>query len=288
MATKIFSDLFSRSDRKLGPRRAADRSVPPVEADQSPAEPAPAETAPKPAPELPPATLRGAERALPDEAQLRRRKLTRALIRCGIYLANADGEVVKNEIETLTNFFANESGSFHGEETQTTRRLEAELLANAVSNPPSLEDAQREIRGLTRGDQELVMDCLHRVVVADARVEVEEIEALDQLAEAMDWESVMLDQVHSRYISQDSSGFKAARGPFTNTSINSTRGSFRVLGLPQGANLEEVTRAYTSLKAQYAPELFEQTGPFHKAAVERWRPLEDAYQVLKALFSSDA
>ena len=34
MATKIFSDLFSRSDRKLGPRRAADRSVPPVEADR--------------------------------------------------------------------------------------------------------------------------------------------------------------------------------------------------------------------------------------------------------------
>lgn len=196
--------------------------------------------------------------ALDEEAQ---DDFARHLCALFIEVARADGEVVRDEVRVVREYFQEEL-KYGPEALNLVRHHLKEFLAR----PPSLEESIAACRGeLPTADRLLLIDTLFQLALADGPLQRSEQEALRQIARGLGLSEEDRRSVAARYLAVDDA-------------------QYAQLGLAPEASDAEVKRAYRQLAAAHHPDRVAHLG---KGAVEqatrRFQEIQDAYEEIRRL-----
>lgn len=207
-------------------------------------------------PEPPPVSV--AREQLDSQAQ---EHFARHLCALFIEVARVDGEVSREEVRVVREYFQNELK--YGPEALDTVRL---FLKEFLQKPPSLEESLAACRDeLPTGDRLLLVDTLYQLALVDGSLQRSEQDALRQIVKGLE-----LTEEDRRSI--------AARHLGTGD-IDYAR-----LGLSPEASDAEVKRAYRQLAAAHHPDRVAHLGPGAvKQATRRFQELQEAYKNIQRL-----
>jgi DnaJ like chaperone protein len=209
---------------------------------------------------LPPEKLPEAvtQEAIDDHAQ---EHFARHLCALFIEVARVDGEVSREEVRVVREYFQNEL--MYGPEALDTVRL---FLKEFLQEPPALDDSIAACREeLPTGDRLLLVDTLYQLALVDGALQRSEQEALRQIVKGLGLSEEDRRSVTARYLGTGHTHY--AR-----------------LGLAPGASDAEVKRAFRQLASAHHPDRVSHLGPGAvDQATRRFQEIQDAYETIRRL-----
>lgn len=182
---------------------------------------------------------------------------------CALFIevARVDGEVSRDEVRVVREYFQNELK--YGPEALDTVRL---FLKEYLQKPPPLEESIAACRDeLPTGDRLLLADTLYQLALVDGALHRSEQDSLRQILKGLNLSEEDRRSVAARYLGEGDAHY--AR-----------------LGLAPGASDAEVKRAYRQLAAAHHPDRVSHLGPGAvKQATRRFQEIQDAYQMIRRL-----
>ncbi|MFL5343270.1 MAG: TerB family tellurite resistance protein [Hyalangium sp.] len=198
------------------------------------------------------------QEALDSQAQ---EHFARHLCALFIEVARVDGEVSRDEVRIVREYFQNELK--YGPEALDTVRL---FLKEYLQKPPPLEESIAACRDeLPTADRLLLADTLYQLALVDGALQRSEQESLRQIVKGLGLSEEDRRAVTARYLGTDHTHY--AR-----------------LGLAPGASDAEVKRAYRQLAAAHHPDRVAHLGPGAvDQATRRFQEIQDAYEMIRRL-----
>lgn len=198
------------------------------------------------------------QEALDSQAQ---EHFARHLCALFIEVARVDGEVSRDEVRIVREYFQNELK--YGPEALDTVRL---FLKEYLQKPPPLDESIAACRDeLPTADRLLLADTLYQMALVDGALQRSEQEALRQIVKGLGLSEEDRRAVTARYLGTDTTQY--AR-----------------LGLAPGASDAEVKRAYRQLAAAHHPDRVAHLGPGAvDQATRRFQEIQDAYEMIRRL-----
>jgi DnaJ like chaperone protein len=182
---------------------------------------------------------------------------------CALFIevARVDGEVSREEVRVVREYFQNELK--YGPEALDTVRLS---LKEFLQKPPSLEASLAACKDeLPTADQLLLVDTLYELALVDGELQRSEQDALRTIVKGLG-------------ISEED------RRSITARHLGTGDRDYARLGLSPEASDAEVKRAYRQLAAEHHPDRVAHLGPGAvKQATRRFQELQDAYKTIQRL-----
>lgn len=182
---------------------------------------------------------------------------------CALFIevARADGDVVRDEVRVVREYFA-EQLQYGPEALDLVRRYLKEHLAR----PASLEDSAAACRDeLSTSERMLLLDALYTLALVDGQLQRAEQETLRRVTQGLGLSEEELRSVTARH-------FGAGQVHYAR------------LGLTPDASDADVKRAYRQLAATHHPDRVAQLG---KGAIEqasrRFQEIKEAYEEIRRL-----
>ena len=182
---------------------------------------------------------------------------------CALFIevARADGDVVRDEVRVVREYFADQL-KYGPEALGLVRRYLKEHLAR----PPSLEDSAAACRDeLPTSERLLLLDALYTLALVDGQLQRAEQETLRRVTEGLGLSEEELRSVTARH--------------FGAGEVHYAR-----LGLTPEASDADVKRAYRQLAATHHPDRVAQLG---QGAIEqasrRFQEIKEAYEEIRRL-----
>jgi DnaJ like chaperone protein len=206
----------------------------------------------------PPPRRPAPEDAARDEAKER---FARQLCTLFVELARVDGEVVREEVRVMREYFQQDLG-FEGSSLNRVRNF----LKAAIASSAELEDAARKVRdGLEPPARAFLLDALYDLALADGELKRSERDALRKLANVLEVGEEAHRKVTARYFGKGEA-------------------HFATLGLTPEATDEEIRSAFRKLAAQHHPDkVASQGAQAVEAASRRFLEVKEAYEELRRL-----
>jgi DnaJ like chaperone protein len=209
-----------------------------------------------------PGTGAGFYWASPMEAQ---QTFMIAMISLAAKVAKADGSVGQAEVRSFDQFLKNRLGMGAAE-----RRVAARIFNEARDSSIPAEDFARQIRQLL-GHQPArkrdLISLLMSIAIADGHYR----EAEERLIRSIAREMGLTDRDYEEAVAM----FDPRAGVST---------SYTVLGVTQGATIDEIKKAYRKLAKEYHPDVVANKGmgeDFQKFAAEKMRAVNSAYDAVR-------
>lgn len=203
------------------------------------------------------------EKPLPRSAQNTPAQDHYARHLCALFIevARADGDVVRDEVRVVREYFADQL-KYGPEALGLVRRYLKEHLAR----PPSLDDSAAACRDeLTTSERLLLLDALYTLALVDGHLQRAEQETLRRVTQGLGLSEEELRSVTARH-------FGAGEVHFAR------------LGLTPEASDADVKRAYRQLAATHHPDRVAQLG---QGAIEqasrRFQEIKEAYEEIRRL-----
>jgi len=182
---------------------------------------------------------------------------------CALFIevARADGELVRDEVRVVREYFA-ERLRYGPEALDLVRRYLKEHLAR----PPSLADSAAACRDeLSVPSRLLLLDALYGLALVDGQLHRAEQETLRRVAQGLGLTDEQLRSVTARH--------------FGDGEVHYTR-----LGLTPDASDADVKRAFRQLAAIHHPDRVAQLGPGAvEQASRRFQEIREAYDKIRGL-----
>jgi DnaJ like chaperone protein len=182
---------------------------------------------------------------------------------CALFIevARVDGEVSREEVRVVREYFQNELK--YGPEALDTVRL---FLKEFLQKPPALEESLAACKDeLPGGDRLLLVDTLYQLALVDGELKRSEQDALRLIVKGLGLTEEDRRSIAARHLGTGDTDY--AR-----------------LGLTSEASDAEVKRAYRQLAAEHHPDRVAHLGPGAvKQATRRFQELQDAYKTIQRL-----
>lgn len=182
---------------------------------------------------------------------------------CALFIevARADGEVVRDEMRVVREYFA-ERLHYGAEALELVRRYLKEHLAR----PPSLEDSAAACQDeLSQSERLLLLEALYDLALADGQLHRSEQDTLRRVARGLGLTEEDLRSVTARH--------------FGDGEVHYAR-----LGLSPEASDADVKRAYRQLAATHHPDRVAHLGPGAvEQASRRFQEIREAYDHIRTL-----
>jgi DnaJ like chaperone protein len=205
----------------------------------------------------------GAKTPPPPEPQefAAQQHFARHLCALFIEVARADGDLVRDEVRVVREYFA-DTLRYGPEALELVRRYLKEHLAR----PPTLEDSAAACRDeLAPPARLLLLDALYGLALIDGQLHRAEQETLRRIAQGLGLSDSQLRSVTSRY-------------------FGDAQAHYARLGLTSEASDADVKRAFRQLAAIHHPDRVAHLGPGAVAqASRRFQEIREAYDKIRGL-----
>lgn len=192
------------------------------------------------------------------------------LINILVKIAEIDGTVTNQEIQTIQNFFR-----AYLNYNQSQMLWVKELIKDARQSDYSIDDLLTDFRQRFAYEPRLILvELVYQVLFTKDTVPDQELELAQRIAIFLQISAYDLQSIKSKYI------FRAQKAETADVRY------YEILGLRPGASFEEIKTAYRKLSQKYHPDKVGHLGEeFRKVAEEKMKELNIAYQHLKKKFS---
>lgn len=199
-----------------------------------------------------------------------RNQFVSLLIHILVKIAELDGQVSRDEIATITNFFRT---NLHYSQEQML--WVKEFIKDASGSPATLDELLAEFKGQFGYQPRLILvELVFQVLYSNHQVSSGELELTQRIASFLEISQFEYVAIRGRYHAHYESRTRQQR--------SDTSRYYEILGLAPGATAEEVKNAYRKLSKEYHPDLVAHLGDeFRTVAEEKMKEINMAYQHLK-------
>lgn len=194
------------------------------------------------------------------------------LVQILIHIAKIDGEISRDEIQTIQRFF-----QYNLHYTPTQMLWIKELMKEATASPRPLDSLLQEFKLTFAYEPRLILlELVYQVLYTKVRVPEEELRIARNIANYLEISSYDQRTIEAKYTYRQQQ--TAA------TSRDMAEQYYAVLGLEPGADMETVKKAYRKLSMQYHPDKVRHLGDeFRTVAEEKMKEINQAYDYFKKL-----
>ncbi|MDH5297430.1 MAG: TerB family tellurite resistance protein [Desulfobulbaceae bacterium] len=188
------------------------------------------------------------------------------LVNILVKIAQIDGVVSRDEINTITSFFQHHLRYSHSQMLWVR-----ELIKEARQAQVSLDDLLADFRDRFAYEPRLILlELVYQVIFTKSAVPQQEIDLLSRIADFLRISPFDHQSIRARYLDRQ------------RQAMTDEDHYYRVLGLAPGASPEEIKKAYRTLSMQYHPDKAAHLGEeFRSVAEEKMKEINMAYQHLK-------
>jgi len=192
------------------------------------------------------------------------------LVRILVKIAAQDGEVTREEIQIINNFFR-----YHLRYSQVQMAWVKEMIKAARESTAPLDALLAEFRDSFTVEPRLVLvELIYQMIHTRQPVADRELRQARNIARFLGLSEYELRSIEGKY------QFRGQQGAANQASERER--SLAVLGLAAGASEEEIKQAYRSLSMQYHPDKVQHLGAeFQRVAEEKMKEINAAYDYLK-------
>ena len=192
------------------------------------------------------------------------------LVQILIHTAKIDGQITKNEIQTIHRFF-----QYNLRYSQTQMNWVKELIKEAINSTQSLDALLQEFKSTFAYEPRIILlELVYQILYTKSTVSEEELKFVRYIAAYLDISDYDQRTVEGKY------RYKQQYGAAT--SQDTAGQHYATLGLKEGASPEEIKKAYRTLSMQYHPDKVAHLGDeFRAIAEEKMKEINAAYDFLK-------
>jgi len=190
-----------------------------------------------------------------------RGKFVRALCQLFVGLARVDGDVVRDEVRVVREFFENDLG-WPPEDLESVRAA----LKASIARPLPLDEVARRVAGeLLPSEKLLLVNALYELGLADGPLKRDEREAIKRVVGLLGVSEEEHRSITALHFGEGEAHYSA-------------------LGLSPKASNDEVRSAFRRLAASHHPDKVAHLGPKASTVAERrFREIKDAYDEIRRL-----
>lgn len=195
------------------------------------------------------------------------------LVNILIHTAKIDGQITKDEVQTIHRFFQNNLRY-----SQTQMHWVKELVKEATNSTQSLDTLLAEFKSTFAYEPRLILlELVYQVLYTKTEVPEDELEIARYIARYLDIPEYDQRTVEAKYkygqqYSSSSPGY------------DQSAKHYATLGLEKGATAEDIKKAYRKLSMQYHPDKVRHLGDeFRAIAEEKMKEINAANDYLKKL-----
>ncbi len=172
---------------------------------------------------------------------------------------NADGKVLKSELEYVKGFYTKQFG-----EAKTKEQMRA--LRDLLKNPIDARSVGHQIRYQMQYASRLqLLHYMFGIAKADGHISDSEVVTIQQIA---------------GFLGLSAADFQSIKAMF----IHQTGGDFKILEITQDASDDEIKKAYRKMAMKYHPDKVNHLGEdVMVQAEEKFRKVQEAYENIKKL-----
>lgn len=192
------------------------------------------------------------------------------LVRILVHIAKIDGRVSREEVQTIHRFF-----QYSLRYNQTQMLWVKELIKEASNQPLSLEALLQEFKASFAFEPRLILlELIYQILFTKPQVSAEELDIARRIAAYLDIPPYTQQTMEAKYRYRTTQGGAAG--------VDAAEQHYAVLGLRQGADMEEIKKAYRKLSMQYHPDKVRHLGEeFRIVAEEKMKEINQAYDFFK-------
>lgn len=196
------------------------------------------------------------------------------LVNILIKVAQVDGKVTREEINTIHRFF-----QYNLHYSQSQLFWVKELVKEALKSTVSLENLLMDFKQRFAYEPRVILfELIYQVLFTNDHVSEPELRMVRNIAEYLEISAFDQRIIEAKY----RAGFRATAAPEARYEAR----YYEVLGLQTGASFEEIKAAYRKLSMKYHPDKVGHLGEeFKKVAEEKMKELNVAYEYLKKKFA---
>lgn len=188
------------------------------------------------------------------------------LVNILIHIAQIDGKVTKEELNTIENFFR-----INLHYTDDKLLWVKELIKEANASPTPLNDLLARFKSQFAYEPRLILlELVFQVIYSGQKAVDPEVEAARRIAVFLEISAHDMQTIHGRYTQR-----------FRQQASAEDR-SYEVLGVSRSASFDEIKKAYRTLSMQYHPDKVSHLGEeFRRVAEDKMKEINAAYQYFK-------
>lgn len=197
------------------------------------------------------------------------------LIHILINIAKIDGNVTKEEISTIQQFF-----QYNLRYSQTQMMWVKDLIKEAISSAITLDGLLQEFRNTFAYEPRLILlELIYQVLYTKPIVPDNELEIARNIARFLEISSYDQRTIEAKYMYRSRQAAEASR--------DSAGQYYAVLGLEPGADMEAIKKAYRNLSMTYHPDKVSHLGEeFRNVAEEKMKEINAAYDYFKKVYQA--
>jgi DnaJ like chaperone protein len=191
------------------------------------------------------------------------------LVNVLIHTAKIDGQITRDEIQTIHRFFQNNLRY-----SQTQMHWVKELIKEATNSSQSLDDLLHEFKATFAYEPRLILlELVYQVLYTKSNVPENELNIARYIASYLEIPEYDQRTIEAKY--------RYRQQYSTDSGHDQSAKHYATLGLEKGATPEEIKKAYRKLSMQYHPDKVRHLGDeFRKIAEEKMKEINAAYDYL--------
>lgn len=191
------------------------------------------------------------------------------LVNILIHIAKMDGEISRDEVQTIHRFFQNNLRY-----NQTQMHWVKELIKEATNSSQALDTLLQEFKSTFAYEPRLILlELVYQVLYTKRDVPEDELKIARYIASYLDIGEYDQRTVEAKY--------RYGQRYSTGATYDQSEKHYATLGLTKGATPEEIKKAYRKLSMQYHPDKVRHLGDeFRAIAEEKMKEINAAYDYL--------
>ena len=192
------------------------------------------------------------------------------LVQILIHTAKIDGQITKNEIQTIHRFF-----QYNLRYSQTQMNWVKDLIKEAINSTQSLDALLQEFKSTFAYEPRIILlELVYQILYTKTTVPESELKVARYIASFLGISDYDQRTVEGKY------RYKQQYGSATAQDMAGQH--YATLGLAKGASAEEIKKAYRTLSMQYHPDKVAHLGDeFRAVAEEKMKEINAAYDYFK-------
>jgi DnaJ like chaperone protein len=197
------------------------------------------------------------------------------LIQILINIAKIDGQVTKEEISTIQNFF-----QYNLRYSQTQMLWVKDLIKEAISSGTTLDTLLQEFRATFAYEPRLILlELIYQILYTKTVVPENELQIARNIARYLEISIYDQRTIEAKYMYRNRQSAAASR--------DAAEQYYAVLGLEPGADMEAIKKAYRKLSMTYHPDKVSHLGDeFRSVAEEKMKEINAAYDYFKKVYQA--
>ena len=189
------------------------------------------------------------------------------LVHILVKISQLDGHVSRDEVQTIQRFF-----QLNLRYNQTQMNWVKNLIKEATGSTESLESLLQEFRSTFTYEPRLILlELIYQIVYTKDPVPENELESARKIAVFLEISDYDLRTIEAKY--------RYARQQTAQQDYDSAEKYYAILGLDNGADMNDIKRAYRQLSMKYHPDKVSHLGDeFKGVAEEKMKELNGAYE----------